>query len=67
MKIKFINSFSFIFSARPGTPAFNLDQIDGKDAKNRLIEFQRNAENVKNNYRKSLIKKTAKYLKKKFY
>ena len=23
-KIKFINSFSFIFSARPGTPAFNL-------------------------------------------
>ncbi len=27
-KIKFINSFSFIFSPRPGTKAANLDQID---------------------------------------
>ena len=26
-KVKFINSFSFIFSARPGTPAFNLNKI----------------------------------------
>ena len=25
-KVKFINSFSFIFSARPGTPAFNLEK-----------------------------------------
>ena len=23
-KVKFINSYSYIFSARPGTPAFNL-------------------------------------------
>ena len=55
-KVGFINSFSFIYSSRPGTPAFNLDKIDEKDAK-RLIEFQRIAENVKNKYRKSLIKK----------
>ena len=27
-KIQFINSFSFIYSARPGTPAFNLKQIE---------------------------------------
>ena len=27
-KIKFINSFSFIFSARPGTTASKLKQID---------------------------------------
>ena len=32
-KLKFINSFSFIFSARPGTPAFNLDKIDEKKQK----------------------------------
>ncbi len=61
-KVGFINSFSFIYSSRPGTPAFNLDKIDEKDAKKRLIEFQRIAENVKNKYRKSLIKKTVKVL-----
>ena len=61
-KVGFINSFSFMYSSRPGTPAFNLDKIDEKDAKNRLIEFQRIAENVKNKYRKSLIKKTVKVL-----
>ena len=32
-KVKFINSYSFIYSARPGTPAFNLKKIDKKDAK----------------------------------
>ena len=61
-KIQFINSFSFIFSARPGTPAFNLDMIDKDVAKNRLTEFQRIAENIKNNYRKKLIKKSVKVL-----
>ena len=49
-KVGFINSFSFIYSSRPGTPAFNLDKIDEKDAKKRLIEFQRIAENVDMNY-----------------
>ena len=61
-KVGFINSFSFIFSARPGTPAFNLDKVDNKVAKDRLIEFQRIAEKTKTNYRKDLIKKTAKVL-----
>ena len=28
-KIKFINSYSFIFSARPGTPSANLKKISG--------------------------------------
>jgi len=60
-KVGFINSFSFMYSSRPGTPAFNLDKIDEKDAKNRLIEFQHIAENVKNKYRKSLIKKQLKF------
>ena len=39
-KIKFINSFSFIFSPRPGTKASNLDQIDNKIAKERLLKIQ---------------------------
>jgi tRNA-2-methylthio-N6-dimethylallyladenosine synthase len=61
-KIGFINSFSFIFSARPGTPAFKLDKINEKDAKDRLIEFQRVAEDIKTNYRTNLINKTVNVL-----
>ena len=61
-KVKFINSFSFIYSARPGTPAFGLNKIEEKDAKNRLIKFQSAAEIIKNEYRKKLIYKTAKVL-----
>ena len=61
-KIGFINSFSFVFSARPGTPAFDLKQLDKSEAKSRLIEFQNVAENIKINYRKNLIKKTIKVL-----
>ena len=61
-KVKFINTFSFIFSARPGTPAFSLSKIDEKETKKRLIEFQRLAENIKNNYRKKLVNKNAKVL-----
>ena len=61
-KVKFINSFSFIYSARPGTSAFGLNKIDEKDAKNRLIKFQSAAEIIKIEYRKSLIYKTANVL-----
>ena len=35
-KIKFINSYSFIFSPRPGTTASNLELIDEKITKERL-------------------------------
>jgi len=61
-KIGFINSFSFIFSARPGTPAFKLDRINEKDAKDRLVKFQRVAEDIKTNYRTNLINKTVSVL-----
>jgi len=60
--VKFINSYSFIFSARPGTPAFDLTKIDQKEAKKRLIEFQKIAEEIKINYRKDLINKTVSVL-----
>ena len=40
-KIKFINSYSFIFSPRPGTPAANLNLIDNEIAKERLTKVQK--------------------------
>tara|TARA_B100000963_G_scaffold359875_1_gene388584 strand:- start:1204 stop:2538 length:1335 start_codon:yes stop_codon:yes gene_type:complete len=40
-KIKFINSYSFIFSPRPGTPAANLNLINHEEAKERLIKVQK--------------------------
>ena len=61
-EVKFINSYSFIFSARPGTPAFDFKKIGQKDAKNRLIIFQGIAEKIKKDYRDGLIKKTIKVL-----
>ena len=60
--VEFINTFSFMYSARPGTPAFDLNKIDRIDSKKRLIEFQKVAESIKNNYRKKLIRKTVKVL-----
>ena len=55
--VKFINSYSFIYSARPGTPAFNLININHDDAKKRLMDFQQTAEKIKTAYRNSLINK----------
>ena len=57
--IKFINSYSFLFSARPGTPAFNEKKIDKVISKNRLSKFQKLAEEIKIKYRESLINKIA--------
>ena len=39
-KIKFINSYSFIFSPRPGTVAANLELIDRKISMHRLEKIQ---------------------------
>ncbi len=39
-KIKFINSFSFIFSPRPGTKASKFIEIDSRVSKERLMELQ---------------------------
>ena len=60
--VKFINSYSFIFSARPGTPAFNLKEIDKSEAKKRLIIFQKIAEQIKTKYRETLINKLSNVL-----
>ena len=60
--IGFINSYSFKYSARPGTPAFNLTKIDDKVAKERLFVFQNVAEKIKINYKKSLKNRIVKVL-----
>ena len=61
-KVEFINSYSFIFSPRPGTPAGNLKMIDLKIAKDRLFIFQKLANEIKKKYRDKLINSTAKVL-----
>ena len=53
--VQYINSYSFIFSARPGTPAFKLEKVNQSEAKERLISFQSLAEEIKTKYRKTLI------------
>ena len=53
--VKYINSYSFIFSARPGTPAFKLEKVNQSEAKERLISFQSVAEEIKIKYRDTLI------------
>ena len=61
-KVQFINSYSFIFSPRPGTPAFKMSQIDHNISKKRLLIFQKTAEEIKIEYRKSLFGKKLRVL-----
>ena len=56
-EVKFINSYSFIYSARPGTPAYNLINTNHNDAKKRLMDFQKTAEKIKTRYRNNLVNK----------
>ena len=61
-KIKFINSYSFVFSPRPGTPASNLERINDKVSKDRLRLFQKFSNEIKFQYRQSLLNKKIKVL-----
>ena len=54
-KFRFINSFSFIFSPRPGTKASTLKQIDHEVSKERLIKIQEQLFSHQLNLNKSLI------------
>ena len=56
-EVEFINSYSFMFSTRPGTPAAKYKKIEETVAKKRLIQFQSIAEDIKFKYKKSLINK----------
>jgi len=61
-KIKFINSFSFIFSPRPGTKAANLNIIDKEIAKERLLKIQEYLFKFQLNMNKSFINKSIEVL-----
>jgi len=61
-KIKFINSFSFIYSNRPGTPAGKLSVIEEVISKRRLKIFQETSNLIKREYRKRLINTDTKVL-----
>ena len=61
-KIKFINSFSFIFSPRPGTKAAELNITDKDKLKNRLITVQEKLFNNQVELNKSLEGKTLEVL-----
>ena len=61
-KIKFINSFSFIFSPRPGTKASNLPLIDKSITKERLIRIQEKLFSNQIEINKSMENKTIKVL-----
>ena len=56
-KIKFINSFSFIFSPRPGTKAADLEIADKVELKKRLITLQQKLFNNQIEMNKSLENK----------
>ena len=61
-KINFINSFSFIFSPRPGTKASNLETIDKEITKERLIIIQKKLFNNQIEINKSMEKSTIEVL-----
>ena len=61
-KIKFINSFSFIFSPRPGTKAAELEITDKDKLKNRLITIQEKLFNNQIELNKSFEGKTLEVL-----
>ncbi len=61
-EIDFINSYSFVFSPRPGTPASKFKSIDEKIAKKRLMTFQKKSDEIIKNYRQKLINKKVEVL-----
>ena len=61
-KVNFINSFSFIFSPRPGTTASNYELIDNEISKERLIIIQKKLFNNQIQINKSMEKQSIEVL-----
>ena len=61
-KIKFINSYSFIFSSRPGTQAYNLKNVDKRISEKRLNIIQKHLFENQVNRNKSFEGKIIKVL-----
>jgi tRNA-2-methylthio-N6-dimethylallyladenosine synthase len=56
-KTEFINSYSFIYSARPGTPASELTNVETEISKRRLIKLQNILEKINIKSKKSFLNK----------
>jgi tRNA-2-methylthio-N6-dimethylallyladenosine synthase len=61
-KTEFINSYSFIYSTRPGTPASKLAKVEKEVAKKRLIELQKVLEKINTQSKKSFLNKSTEVL-----
>ena len=61
-KTGFINSYSFIYSTRPGTPASKLAKVEKEVAKKRLIELQKALEKINTRSKKSFLNKSTEVL-----
>ena len=55
-KVKFINSYSFLYSSRPGTPAAKLKSVD-EDISREITHLSKTANEIKMQYRRNLINK----------
>ena len=61
-KVKFINSYSFIYSSRPGTPASKFKNVDPDIAKKRLIKLQAILEKINSKHKEEFLDKSIEVL-----
>ena len=61
-KVEFINSYSFIYSARPGTPASDLGDVSLEISKKRLIKLQQLLEKNNSMHKNGLLNKSTEVL-----
>jgi tRNA-2-methylthio-N6-dimethylallyladenosine synthase len=61
-RVKFVNSYSFIYSQRPGTPAVDRDQISLDICKDRLMKLQTLLGDIQVNNSEKLIGKKVEVL-----
>ena len=61
-EVKFVIAYSFMFSPRPGTPAFKLKDIDTSIKKARLSALQSLLKEQQKNYNKSFVGKNIEVL-----
>jgi tRNA-2-methylthio-N6-dimethylallyladenosine synthase len=61
-KVKFSNSYSFVYSQRPGTPAVDFDQIPKEVSANRLEKLQNKLFDLQRKFNDSKVNSKTKVL-----
>ena len=61
-EVNFINSYSFIYNSRPGTPSSNLEGVEKKIQKERLLILQNLLEDIQIKENKNQVGKTKEVL-----